>query len=93
VTLACADKDNAFTPQLPGAPAISVHRNTAHASRITLPVIPGIESRAIASEGRVGNVNQGIIFLIFSVLLMGGLLALAIFKIKRKIASRVRVVD
>jgi putative CocE/NonD family hydrolase len=44
ITVTCADKDNALTPELTPPPTVSVYRNTEHASCIILPVIsPGLE--------------------------------------------------
>jgi hypothetical protein len=39
ITLTCADKDNASTPELSPPPTVTVFRNTEHASFISLPVI------------------------------------------------------
>jgi len=39
IKITCADKDNALTPELSHPPAISVYRNTDHASYVVLPVI------------------------------------------------------
>jgi len=39
ITIACADKDNASTPELSPPPTVSVYRNAGHASYISLPVI------------------------------------------------------
>ncbi len=39
VTITCADKDNAATPELSPPPTISVLRNTKHTSYISLPLI------------------------------------------------------
>jgi putative CocE/NonD family hydrolase len=39
ITITCADKDNASTPELSPSPTISVYRNTENASYISLPVI------------------------------------------------------
>jgi putative CocE/NonD family hydrolase len=39
ITITCADKDNASTPELSPPPTISIYRNADHASYISLPVI------------------------------------------------------
>jgi putative CocE/NonD family hydrolase len=39
VTVACGDRDNYLTPELSPPPTVSIHRNTKHASYITLPII------------------------------------------------------
>lgn len=44
ITVTCADKDNALTPELTPPPTVSVYREAGHASCIILPVIsPGLE--------------------------------------------------
>jgi uncharacterized protein len=40
VTITCADKDNALTPQLEPPPTVHLHREADHASYIVLPIIP-----------------------------------------------------
>ena len=40
VTITCADKDNALTPQLSPAPTVSLYREDSHASYIVLPILP-----------------------------------------------------
>jgi len=40
VTITCADKDNALTPQLDPPPTIHLYRGADHASYIVLPIIP-----------------------------------------------------
>ena len=40
VTITCADKDNALTPELTPPPTIHLYRDADHASYITLPIIP-----------------------------------------------------
>jgi hypothetical protein len=40
VTITCADKDNALTPQLDPPPAVYLYREADHASHIELPIIP-----------------------------------------------------
>jgi hypothetical protein len=40
VTITCADKDNALTPELDPPPTIHLYREANHASYIVLPVIP-----------------------------------------------------
>jgi putative CocE/NonD family hydrolase len=40
VTITCADKDTALTPELSPPPTVSVYHNSDHASYITLPIIP-----------------------------------------------------
>ncbi len=39
ITITCADKDSASTPELSPPPTVSVYRNTQHASHVILPVI------------------------------------------------------
>ncbi len=39
ITITCADKDNAMTPELSPAPTVSVYRNAGHGSHVNLPVI------------------------------------------------------
>lgn len=45
ITIACADKDNAQTPELSPPPIVTLYRNSEHASYILLPVI-GVEAEA-----------------------------------------------
>jgi hypothetical protein len=40
VTITCADKDTALTPQLDPPPTVQLYREPDHASYITLPIIP-----------------------------------------------------
>jgi putative CocE/NonD family hydrolase len=40
VTITCADKDNALTPQLDPLPTVHLYRDADHASYIVLPIIP-----------------------------------------------------
>jgi len=40
VTITCADKDNALTPQLDPPPTVHLYREADHASYIALPIIP-----------------------------------------------------
>jgi uncharacterized protein len=40
VTITCADKDNALTPQLNPPPTVHLYRDADHASYIVLPIIP-----------------------------------------------------
>ena len=40
VTITCADKDNALTPELTPAPIVHLYRDADHASYIVLPIIP-----------------------------------------------------
>jgi putative CocE/NonD family hydrolase len=40
VTLTCADKDNALTPQVDPPPTVHLYREADHASYIVLPIIP-----------------------------------------------------
>jgi putative CocE/NonD family hydrolase len=40
VTITCADKDTALTPQLDPPPTVHVYRDADHASYIVLPIIP-----------------------------------------------------
>ena len=40
VTITCADKDTALTPQMNPAPTIHLYRDANHASYIVLPIIP-----------------------------------------------------
>ncbi len=40
VTITCADKDTALTPQLDPPPTVHLYRETDHASYIVLPIIP-----------------------------------------------------
>ena len=40
VTITCADKDTALTPQLDPSPTVQLYREPDHASYITLPIIP-----------------------------------------------------
>jgi putative CocE/NonD family hydrolase len=40
VTITCADRDNALTPELTPVPVVTVFRNSVYASYIAIPVIP-----------------------------------------------------
>ncbi|HST23403.1 MAG TPA: CocE/NonD family hydrolase, partial [Blastocatellia bacterium] len=40
VTITCADRDNALTPELSPPPTIKIYMDSLHASYISLPVIP-----------------------------------------------------
>ncbi|UCE40898.1 MAG: CocE/NonD family hydrolase [Candidatus Aminicenantes bacterium] len=54
ITITCADKDNASTPELSPPPTVSVYRNTQHASYITLPVIQAADESLAADETSLG---------------------------------------
>ena len=43
VTIACADKYNALTPELNPTPTVSLYRDADHASYIVLPIIPNLQ--------------------------------------------------
>ncbi len=49
ITITCADKDNALTPELSPPPTVSVYRNAQHASYISLPVI-GVAEKILSEE-------------------------------------------
>jgi hypothetical protein len=50
ITITCADKDNAMTPELSPAPTVSVYRSTAYASYVRLPIIKTEEIPVIDDE-------------------------------------------
>lgn len=50
ITITCADKDNAQTPELSPPPTVSVYRNAQYASYISLPVIGGAEIPLLEEE-------------------------------------------
>ena len=50
VTIACADKDNASTPELNPSPTVSVYRNKKLASYVSLPVV-GAEEEVVGEAG------------------------------------------
>ena len=54
ITITCADKDNALTPELSPPPTISVHRNAQYASYISLPVIGAAEIPLLEEESSLG---------------------------------------
>jgi len=53
VTITCADKDNALTPELSPPPKVSLYRNADHASYISLPVITPAEEQGLLALGLV----------------------------------------
>jgi len=46
VTITCADKDNALTPELSPPPKVSIYRSENYASYISLPLITPVEEQA-----------------------------------------------
>jgi putative CocE/NonD family hydrolase len=54
ITITCADKDNALTPELSPPPTVSVYRNTQHTSYISLPVIGAAEKTLSEEESSLG---------------------------------------
>ena len=54
ISITCADKDNASTPELSPPPTVSVYRNTGHASYISLPVIDTSTVPLIVNESPLG---------------------------------------
>jgi len=54
ITITCADKDNALTPEFLPPPTVSVYRNTQHASYISLPVIGAAEKTLSEEESSLG---------------------------------------
>jgi hypothetical protein len=54
VTITCADKDNASTPELSPPPTISVYRNIKKASCISLPVIDSATVPMATDESSLG---------------------------------------
>jgi len=63
ITLTCADRDNASTPELSPPPTVTVFRNTEHASFISLPVISA-EPEAESALLIVVLVAAGIVILV-----------------------------
>ncbi len=63
VTITCADKDTALTPELSPPPTVSIYRNENFASYISLPIIPRIqEDEKSATTILIILVLAGIIF-------------------------------
>jgi putative CocE/NonD family hydrolase len=50
ITLTCADKDNATTPELSPPPTVSIYRNTQNSSYVRLPVIEAATEGMIEDE-------------------------------------------
>jgi putative CocE/NonD family hydrolase len=62
LTITCADRDNARTPEISPPPLIRLYRNARHASHIVLPVIPqaGRQDAAAQTE-RGGEYKIGVL--------------------------------
>jgi len=54
LTVTCADKDNAMTPELSPAPTVSIYRDAGHASYVELPVIGTMEASPTEDESPLG---------------------------------------
>ena len=52
ITVSCADQNNFETPELSPPPTITIHRNSAYASHVTLPVISP-EATAAPKQGNL----------------------------------------
>jgi putative CocE/NonD family hydrolase len=53
LTVTCADKDNAATPIIDPPPTVSVYRDAAHPSSISLPVVSSTEKEAMGKYSLV----------------------------------------
>jgi putative CocE/NonD family hydrolase len=68
VTIACADKDNASTPELSPAPTVTVYRNKKIASYVSLPVVGAEEE--VAGEPTLSLLTLILIALLIIVLVI-----------------------
>jgi putative CocE/NonD family hydrolase len=73
LTMTCADKDNAETKAVSPAPVVTVFRDKARASRITLPVFGGQggkDSGPADEKAKAGSIMTYALFIIFLVFVL-----------------------
>jgi predicted acyl esterase len=80
LSIACADQENFFTPELDPEPEVNLHRNRRYVSRIKLPVL----GNAQLWEEKEG-ILAGVTFMTFAVIIISaGLLTAGIIWFLRK---------
>jgi putative CocE/NonD family hydrolase len=68
VTITCADKDTALTPELSPPPTVSIYRNENFASYISLPIIPQVEKEGQRATRMI--IILVLIVIIFAIVLL-----------------------
>jgi uncharacterized protein len=73
LTITCADKDNAEVKDVSPAPKVTLYRDKARASRITLPIVEGMageESATAGQKAKAGSLMTYVLFVVFLILVL-----------------------
>jgi putative CocE/NonD family hydrolase len=80
LTITCADKDNAETPELSPPPTVTIYRNRKHPSYVILPVIE-------ADEKLIVGVEYSFLLIVLTVFVVIGLVVVLAIYVKKKISQ------